>query len=427
MISWAGQADHPRSRGEYGPTADKTSRPSGSSPLSRGIQVQAASCRINDGIIPALAGNTPTPARPLGLRRDHPRSRGEYSSPPGPAESHSGSSPLSRGILVAAAIAVAIARIIPALAGNTPHPSCNRRRHRDHPRSRGEYDLVDLHETGIGGSSPLSRGIRPEITECIRDGRIIPALAGNTERDLGGRAEGTDHPRSRGEYLSPSSPTSWWGGSSPLSRGILTATNQCVIGDRIIPALAGNTSTRMVIAFTRQDHPRSRGEYVWGTLLGLVSLGSSPLSRGIPCACRLSRQTDRIIPALAGNTTHDAVFRARGRDHPRSRGEYLRASAAAVMRLGSSPLSRGIHGSQLAPVVWRRIIPALAGNTRVGAARPCRGQDHPRSRGEYLPGVMPLFPLLGSSPLSRGILRSLGPMLRRGGIIPALAGNTRGP
>ena len=54
--------------------------------------------------------------------------------------------------------------------------------------------------------------------------------------------------------------------------------------------------------FPDSDHPRSRGEYLLNVLYYAVFRGSSPLSRGI-----LTPQSDlsaykRIIPALAGNT-----------------------------------------------------------------------------------------------------------------------------
>ena len=51
---------------------------------------------------------------------------------------------------------------------------------RDHPRSRGEYKLEHCPECHQTGSSPLSRGIPADAGYVSEDGRIIPALAGNT-------------------------------------------------------------------------------------------------------------------------------------------------------------------------------------------------------------------------------------------------------
>ena len=151
-----------------------------------------------------------------------------------------------------------------------------------------------------------------------------------------------DHPRSRGEYLK----TCWGlrvgGGSSPLSRGILSAKIRSIREIRIIPALAGNTIGWTAIGPRAGDHPRSRGEYQQPQPPWWSSWGSSPLSRGIPHQWRLGPATTGIIPALAGNTFDPAMVGGRLRDHPRSRGEYPDSSASNSTPSGSSPLSRGI-------------------------------------------------------------------------------------
>ena len=71
----------------------------------------------------------------------------------------------------------------------------------------------------------------------------------------------------------------------------------------IIPALAGNTRFHAFRCLHIPDHPRSRGEYVPVAQQVRVGLGSSPLSRGILSAGRVLGFQQRIIPALAGNTT----------------------------------------------------------------------------------------------------------------------------
>ena len=92
--------------------------------------------------------------------------------------------------------------------------------------------------------------------------------------------------------------------------------------ERIIPALAGNTHCRPIGYRPHRDHPRSRGEYVRADSKGSNPYGSSPLSRGI-LTCKLNRhRTEGIIPALAGNTVSSLRARASSLDHPRSRGEY---------------------------------------------------------------------------------------------------------
>ena len=234
------------------------------------------------------------------------------------------------------------------------------------------------------GSSPLSRG----ILECWLPSwgvlGIIPALAGNTPYP--GKVSPSHH------------------GSSPLSRGIRRqrCLEQC--GRGIIPALAGNTPPASSCVWSAGDHPRSRGEYEHAGHQYRRSEGSSPLSRGIPVSRKSLPVPPWIIPALAGNTVSQSARSAVVRDHPRSRGEYLRRVAASAVTSGSSPLSRGIRwlGSTALPV----------------------GRDHPRSRGEYHVWRIRSSTDVGSSPLSRGIRHRFQGFVHVSGIIPALAGNT---
>ena len=113
----------------------------GSSPLSRGIQLPGQAGEPDERIIPALAGNTGAVKDGCFAVADHPRSRGEYGPQAPRGSSNRGSSPLSRGILIGAEEEAKKLGIIPALAGNThvlPHgfpAGC------DHPRSRGEYEV----------------------------------------------------------------------------------------------------------------------------------------------------------------------------------------------------------------------------------------------------------------------------------------------
>ena len=131
--------DHPRSRGEYWPGPDGTPTPHGSSPLSRGIPVVEAYNRMWERIIPALAGNTVRSGSWARSDADHPRSRGEYASRTRVSASGAGSSPLSRGIHPRRWPPRRQQGIIPALAGNTAAVMRRRCAKSDHPRSRGEY------------------------------------------------------------------------------------------------------------------------------------------------------------------------------------------------------------------------------------------------------------------------------------------------
>ena len=153
---------------------------------------------------------------------------------------------------------------------------------RDHPRSRGEYWCRSSRSSQSTGSSPLSRGIQTPPSPAGLFVRIIPALAGNTHTMADGCGFQQDHPRSRGEYVAVPGAFALQAGSSPLSRGIRPCEQSWPGSPGIIPALAGNTHSQMLVSGTVGDHPRSRGEY---------SRAPSP-EFGTPW----------IIPALAGNT-----------------------------------------------------------------------------------------------------------------------------
>ena len=201
-------------------------------------------CRLSghrERIIPALAGNTHGAVGDSQQRWDHPRSRGEYMDRRKQRNGNAGSSPLSRGIPAMVSCWLRTRRIIPALAGNTLIGEERPPRHSDHPRSRGEYPPPPPKQHGVEGSSPLSRGIRDHRQSAGGDHRIIPALAGNTQRWPWRATDYWDHPRSRGEYGSFSNTTGCGRGSSPLSRGIRREVREDSEGNRIIPALAGNT------------------------------------------------------------------------------------------------------------------------------------------------------------------------------------------
>ena len=193
----------------------------GPSPLSRGIPAPPPGSPTPTRIIPALAGNTPSPAPHATTGPDHPRSRGEYWPSITTVAIVSGSSPHSRGIREATPPGEAPSGIIPALAGNTGQRRRPRWRGGDHPRSRGEYSRRPEPSLAGWGSSPLSRGIlKCAILKTSRSG-IIPALAGNTKEKQMSKIT--------------------LDGSSPLSRGIRRSTGECCFSLRIIPALAGNT------------------------------------------------------------------------------------------------------------------------------------------------------------------------------------------
>ena len=213
-------------------------------------------------------------------------------------------------------------------------------------------------------------------------------------------------------------------GSSPLARGLHPVDLTGLEDGGIIPARAGFTLRRGHPRARLRDHPRSRGVYDGVEWSNSSGTGSSPLARGLH-RVRVGDVVYRgIIPARAGFTGGRIGPPRRARDHPRSRGVYSVMETVAGGANGSSPLARGLLGDLIRVAGYLGIIPARAGFTyRTG---PCgrRRRDHPRSRGVYFPRTFARTCHAGSSPLARGLhLRRCG---RWDGcrIIPARAGFT---
>ena len=93
---------------------------------------------------------------------------------------HPGSSPLTRGKLFVRRFSRGAARLIPAHAGKTAPPEREGPGAKAHPRSRGE-NPVFVYRTDLGcGSSPLTRGkLLARLDSGIGE-RLIPAHAGKT-------------------------------------------------------------------------------------------------------------------------------------------------------------------------------------------------------------------------------------------------------
>ena len=360
-------------------------------------------------IIPARAGFTMCPRRPLGGPADHPRSRGVYGRQGRLFVLTNGSSPLARGLPWWRRRTRRRPGIIPARAGFTRQDCGRRVRHEDHPRSRGVYGREQPGRRRRHGSSPLARGLLAQDSGRDETDGIIPARAGFTVSILPTHPHAWDHPRSRGVYPSRPSRALATRGSSPLARGLHPPGARQPAHTGIIPARAGFTRRRGGQGRTHPDHPRSRGVYSRACSFSQVVRGSSPLARGLRSSGLRKSRSNRIIPARAGFTARLPPAHLRVQDHPRSRGVYIYIRISPSRSSGSSPLARGLPSPRTMTTPASRIIPARAGFTCRIVTNDDRVVDHPRSRGVY--GIIPtnFHGLDGSSPLARGLhLRIVG-------------------
>ena len=172
--------DHPRVCGEHSIAHVPWHVAQGSSPRMRGTRPFAFSRQSRVGIIPAYAGNTTGENTFIRPTRDHPRVCGEHLPPARCPHAQTGSSPRMRGTRTPASRESVQNGIIPAYAGNThveerTYSSC-----RDHPRVCGEHADLREHDHIGRGSSPRMRGTPTASGVGVPLIGIIPAYAGNT-------------------------------------------------------------------------------------------------------------------------------------------------------------------------------------------------------------------------------------------------------
>ena len=369
MIVIVPRAAHPRSRGENFESFRQSVESVGSSPLTRGKRLQGEADPVACRLIPAHAGKTGSFETLFIKSGAHPRSRGENEIVIALVRSGTGSSPLTRGKRASARSWSRSRRLIPAHAGKTLKTASIAPVDWAHPRSRGENNQPRSWTVELGGSSPLTRGKRVAYRTNEVQERLIPAHAGKTLwHDW--------HMRTRE-------------GSSPLTRGKQSAIARGPRLVGLIPAHAGKTRPKNRRKSASRAHPRSRGENQVEGHLRVVLAGSSPLTRGKPRTAVRPTMAAGLIPAHAGKTILRGCSWRWPWAHPRSRGENQ-------LRVLDRELGRGL-------------IPAHAGKTRQGWHPRAGSRAHPRSRGENSPSAILARPSPGSSPLTRGKLRSRRP------------------
>ena len=172
--------DHPRACGEHGMLAQSVLAWAGSSPRLRGALAVLGYSSIDDGIIPALAGSTPSLSGRPRILRDHPRACGEHLVSGKDVVFRWGSSPRLRGARACHRHRALVRGIIPALAGSTTHNRARTHAPWDHPRACGEHDHHQQAQGRRTGSSPRLRGAPPLHMPNWSLPGIIPALAGST-------------------------------------------------------------------------------------------------------------------------------------------------------------------------------------------------------------------------------------------------------
>ena len=211
--------DHPRIRGEHAGCPQFCKTRMGSSPHPRGALCLIGGVMIRPRIIPASAGSTEYAGEAHQGQGDHPRIRGEHQAARELYKCMVGSSPHPRGALTTGHGRPAQCRIIPASAGSTSQRAGRAGPYVDHPRIRGEHSSPGARRTVPVGSSPHPRGARCKNYQHIDPAGIIPASAGSTSTQSFNLSLVQDHPRIRGEHRAESISECVAKGSSPHPRG----------------------------------------------------------------------------------------------------------------------------------------------------------------------------------------------------------------
>ena len=154
--------------------------PTGSPPHTRGKRTINTVGDYRDRITPAHAGKTLSNNCRNRLSPDHPRTRGENYIPSEITSKTVGSPPHTRGKPVWANPAESAYRITPAHAGKTTAQGSFRSLFWDHPRTRGENQMLINNGFQSIGSPPHTRG-KHRFMDFMRNmDRITPAHAGKT-------------------------------------------------------------------------------------------------------------------------------------------------------------------------------------------------------------------------------------------------------
>ena len=355
----------------------------GSSPHARGTRLHTEVVYLHRRFIPACAGNT---QRSVG---------GDLQN--------AGSSPHARGTLVASSVPPDTSAVHPRMRGEHGHCQPTRHRGGSSPHARGTRQRRGSSPREPVGSSPHARGT--PLGECgqFAIARFIPACAGNTGRSRPYAAGGSSphargtlrealrvgvprpvHPRMRGEHRLPSLHDVPCRPVHPRMRG------EHVQRVRVIGAACGSsphargTLADPLIRVQPAVHPRMRGEH------DIVRVQMRDRRRFIPACAgntatpRRTLPAPRFIPACAGNTESDRASQSASAVHPRMRGEHVIVIRDRTCPAGSSPHARGTRAVGLRCITaWDGSSPHARGTPHLVQVVARARAVHPRMRGEH--------------------------------------------
>ena len=266
------------------------------------------------------------------------------------------------------------------------------------PRVRGEHVAARPVVGLTSGPPPCAQEARTAAPSNNRRTRTTPACAGRTEKLQTCQTLQTDHPRVRGEHDGYDPLGKGGTGPPPRARGAPGTGLRPQIHVGTTPACAGSTPARRGSRPGAWDHPRVRGEHVTPELLSAPEPGPPPRARGAHRYGMSRLPTTGTTPACAGSTSRRARARRGGTDHPRVRGEHPgrrrrhpndpgpppRARGWSLGSMCRRRLKTGFSGAVDTMVVdrLRVLLPAHAGMVRHPSTRSRSTCAAPRVRGD---------------------------------------------
>ena len=160
---------------------------------------------------------------------------------------------------------------------------------------------------------------------------------------------------------------------------------------------------------------------------GRVQDGLSPRGRGKPRDARIPARPRGSIPAWAGETWWFTGTARPTRVYPRVGGGNINREYSGGSALGLSPRGRGKQPWNADRHRRGGSIPAWAGETPIPTPAPAPSPVYPRVGGGNAGGAGAGFAIDGLSPRGRGKPALLRPIAGRDGSIPAWAGETGPP
>ena len=372
------------------------------------------------------AGNS-IRAYPAAIARTvYPRRCGEQSRSWGASRSRVGLSPQVRGTGLGQGANAVERRFIPAGAGNRRWTLCGKPTPTVYPRRCGEQRVWGPLPAISCGLSPQVRGTAELAGLGLALARFIPAGAGNSTGLYVLSAKNSVYPRRCGEQAQQGADDQRFGGLSPQVRGTVDDPHAHRAGGRFIPAGAGNRGCRPCLCLLLPVYPRRCGEQVLERDRHLVAVGLSPQVRGTVFQGPGLFGLGRFIPAGAGNRWSKYRVTISTSVYPRRCGEQTPPTKSPPSAGGLSPQVRGT-GLMADPAPRNaRFIPAGAGNSFLHPPNWPPGSVYPRRCGEQRVQVNHDYSPSGLSPQVRGTGHEDGTDEGRGRFIPAGAGNSEG-